>query len=159
MLSKILTILRKISKIIAENDDQSQVLDEIVKVLSKNLDADVCSIYVYDDEESELLLTATCGLNPDLVGKVRLKPGRGDNRHRLQGRRDHKHCKSGKTSQIQVRERFWRGKVQVVPCRSPDSRGEMRGCFESSEYWQYAFLSFNYGRGQVCLHADSQSYH
>ncbi len=77
MLSKILTILRKISKIIAENDDQSQVLDEIVKVLSKNLDSEVCSIYVYDDEENDLLLTATCGLNQDLVGKVRLKPGEG----------------------------------------------------------------------------------
>ena len=32
MLSKILTILRKISKIIAENDDQALVLEEIVKV-------------------------------------------------------------------------------------------------------------------------------
>ncbi len=77
MLSKILTILRKISKIIAENDDQVLVFDEIVKVLSKNLDAEVCSIYVYDDKENELILTATCGLNPNLVGKVKLKPGEG----------------------------------------------------------------------------------
>ncbi len=77
MLSKILTILRKISKIIAENDDQAQVLDEIVKVLSKNLDAEVCSIYIYDEEANELVLSATCGLNSDLVGKVRLKPGEG----------------------------------------------------------------------------------
>jgi phosphotransferase system enzyme I (PtsP) len=77
MLSKILIILRKISKVIAENDDQSQVLDEIVKVLSKNLDAEACTIYVFDDEENELVLTATCGLNPELVGKIRLKPGEG----------------------------------------------------------------------------------
>ncbi|MFA6567129.1 MAG: phosphoenolpyruvate--protein phosphotransferase [Victivallales bacterium] len=77
MLSKILIILRKISKIIAENDDQSLVLGEIVKVLSKNLDAEVCSIYVYDEEENELVLTATYGLNQDIVGKVRLKPGEG----------------------------------------------------------------------------------
>jgi phosphotransferase system enzyme I (PtsP) len=77
MLSKILTILRKISKIIAENDDQAQVFDEIVKVLSKNLDSDVCSIYVYDDVKNELILTATCGLNHELVGKFSLKPGEG----------------------------------------------------------------------------------
>ncbi|MCX6986303.1 MAG: GAF domain-containing protein, partial [Lentisphaerae bacterium] len=69
--------MRKISKIIAENDDQALVLEEIVKVLSKNLDAEVCSIYVYDDKENELVLTATSGLNPELVGKVRLKPGEG----------------------------------------------------------------------------------
>ena len=77
MLSKVLTILRKISKIIAENDDQAAVLEEIVKVLSRNLDSDVCSIYVYDDDKDHLVLTATCGLNADLIGKVKLKPGEG----------------------------------------------------------------------------------
>ncbi len=77
MLSKVLTILRKISKIIAENDDQAMVLDEIVKVLAKNLDTDVCSIYVYDDEKSCLNLSATYGLNRELIGKLRLKPGEG----------------------------------------------------------------------------------
>ena len=77
MLSKVLTILRKISKIIAENEDQAMVLDEIVKVLAKNLESDVCSIYVYDDEKEQLLLTATCGLNTDLIGKVKLKTGEG----------------------------------------------------------------------------------
>ncbi len=77
MLSKVLTILRKISKIIAENDDQTIILDEIVKVLSKNLDSEVCSIYVYDDDKDQLVLTATCGLNPDMIGRLKLKVGEG----------------------------------------------------------------------------------
>ncbi|HBC88824.1 MAG TPA: phosphoenolpyruvate--protein phosphotransferase [Lentisphaeria bacterium] len=77
MLSKVLTILRRISKIIAENDDQALILDEIVKVLAKNLDSEVCSIYVFNDDREQLVLTATFGLNKDLIGKLKLKPGEG----------------------------------------------------------------------------------
>ncbi len=37
----------------------------------------VCSIYLYDPQEQELVLRATKGLNPESVGRVRLKLGQG----------------------------------------------------------------------------------
>jgi phosphotransferase system enzyme I (PtsP) len=39
--------------------------------------ADVCSIYLYDEEREELILKATKGLNPDSIENVRLKLGEG----------------------------------------------------------------------------------
>lgn len=39
--------------------------------------AAVCSVYLYDEEAEELVLSATKGLNPDSVGKTRLKIGEG----------------------------------------------------------------------------------
>ena len=39
--------------------------------------ADVCSIYLYDDDLNELVLRATQGLNAEHVGAIRLKLGEG----------------------------------------------------------------------------------
>lgn len=52
-------------------------LDSTVKLVSRHLAADVCSIYLYDEASEELVLRATVGLNPRAVGRVRMKPGEG----------------------------------------------------------------------------------
>ncbi|WP_373501415.1 phosphoenolpyruvate--protein phosphotransferase [Desulfococcus sp.] len=52
-------------------------LDSTVKLVSRHLAADVCSIYLYDETSEELVLKATVGLNPRAVGRVRMKPGEG----------------------------------------------------------------------------------
>ena len=77
MQSTALQILKSISEVIAANDDLGNVLSEIVCILAKNLDADVCSVYVYHEDPDELVLAATCGLNIKSIGKIRLKPGVG----------------------------------------------------------------------------------
>jgi phosphotransferase system enzyme I (PtsP) len=48
-----------------------------VKVLRNSFNADACSIYEYNAEREELIMTATDGLNPKSVNKVALKPGDG----------------------------------------------------------------------------------
>jgi phosphotransferase system enzyme I (PtsP) len=52
-------------------------LRKIVEMTAQHMHADVCSIYIYYEENQELVLKATKGLNPDSIGKVRLKLGEG----------------------------------------------------------------------------------
>lgn len=57
--------------------DMEGFLQRVVEMVAVHLDADVCSIYMYDEDSLELVLKATKGLNPDSVGKIRMKPGEG----------------------------------------------------------------------------------
>ena len=52
-------------------------LQRAVEMVAGYLDADVCSIYLYDEPTEELYLAATKGLNPQAVGRVRMKVGEG----------------------------------------------------------------------------------
>ncbi|HQJ08635.1 MAG TPA: phosphoenolpyruvate--protein phosphotransferase, partial [Deltaproteobacteria bacterium] len=52
-------------------------LQRAVEMVARYLNADVCSIYLYDEPSGELYLAATTGLNPEAVGKVRMKIGEG----------------------------------------------------------------------------------
>ncbi len=52
-------------------------LDKIVIKISEFMNSDVCSIYIYNDNEQTLILTATKGLNKKSIGKIKLKPGEG----------------------------------------------------------------------------------
>ena len=53
------------------------LLNNIVVMVSKYMQADVCSIYIYDDAKGELVLRANTGLKPEVVGKIKLKSGEG----------------------------------------------------------------------------------
>jgi phosphotransferase system, enzyme I, PtsP len=52
-------------------------LPRAVEMVARYLDADVCSIYLYDEPSGELYLAATTGLNPEAVNKIRMKVGEG----------------------------------------------------------------------------------
>ncbi len=52
-------------------------LNEIVEMIARHMKCPVCSIYIYYEETDELVLKATKGLNPDSIGKVRMKLGEG----------------------------------------------------------------------------------
>ena len=53
------------------------LLNNIVVMISKYMQADVCSIYIYDDAKGELVLRANTGLKPEVIGKIKLKSGVG----------------------------------------------------------------------------------
>jgi phosphotransferase system, enzyme I, PtsP len=53
------------------------LLNKAVEMVAERTQSAVCSIYLYNPERKELTLRATRGLNPDSVGRVRLKLGRG----------------------------------------------------------------------------------
>ena len=52
-------------------------LAKAVSTVAWHMRAAVCSIYLYQTETQELVLRANQGLNPDLVGRLRLKIGEG----------------------------------------------------------------------------------
>ncbi|MBN2801477.1 MAG: phosphoenolpyruvate--protein phosphotransferase [Deltaproteobacteria bacterium] len=77
MIDKLLQILKEISEIITQNNDLFAVQSQIAPILAKGLNADVCSIYTYDEKINRLVLTATYGLNPQAVNNVSMAPGEG----------------------------------------------------------------------------------
>ncbi len=67
-----LQTLRRIVQEVNSTRDLSQVLEIIVRRVKKAINADVCSIYLLDDNHTRFTLMATDGLNVDLVGKVEM---------------------------------------------------------------------------------------
>ena len=52
-------------------------LQTVVSTVAFHMNAAVCSVYLLDEPAGDLVLTANQGLNPDLVGHLRLKVGEG----------------------------------------------------------------------------------
>ena len=52
-------------------------LQTVVSIVAYHMRSAVCSVYLYDEKSMELVLTATQGLSPESIGKVRLKLGEG----------------------------------------------------------------------------------
>lgn len=52
-------------------------LQQTVEMVAKHLETDVCSIYIYDEDEKLLVLKATEGLHPEVNEKINLKLGKG----------------------------------------------------------------------------------
>jgi phosphotransferase system enzyme I (PtsP) len=74
-------------KIISDSDELAALftnaanlnalLQNIVEKIATYMDADVCSLYLFDDDTQKLTLKASKGLRSGFIGKVRLKPGEG----------------------------------------------------------------------------------
>ena len=69
--------LSELADLIVERSNIERFLDRTVRMVARHLKADVCSIYLYDESNRELVLRATVGLNPKAVGRVRMKPDEG----------------------------------------------------------------------------------
>ncbi|MEE9519547.1 MAG: hypothetical protein V3V93_04720, partial [bacterium] len=72
-----LEIVGEVAKIANSTMDLQERLDGIVEMLGERFHADVCAIVLLDEETDDLVLQATTGLNPEAVGRVRLKQGVG----------------------------------------------------------------------------------
>jgi len=60
----------ELSDLFREKSDVRGFLLKVVKTVSSHMKSDVCSIYLYDEYLDRLILEATAGLNPDLIGKL-----------------------------------------------------------------------------------------
>lgn len=72
-----LQTLRRIVQEVNSTRDLSHVLEIIVQRVKKAISADVCSIYLFDNDEEKFTLMATDGLNEKLVGHVQMAYGSG----------------------------------------------------------------------------------
>ena len=61
----------------SRSHDLAETLANVADLVAKRLDADVCSIYLTDADLNTLNLSATIGLDPESVGRVRLSIGEG----------------------------------------------------------------------------------
>ena len=57
--------------------DRKELLQQVVSSVAKHMMADVCSIYIYEEESRELSLRATQGLSMGAIGTVKLGLGEG----------------------------------------------------------------------------------
>ncbi len=68
-----LDILRRIVQEVNLANNLEQALNIIVNRVKNITNVDVCSVFLINEHDNEYVLMATDGLNPDAVGKVRLK--------------------------------------------------------------------------------------
>jgi phosphotransferase system enzyme I (PtsP) len=67
----------ELAALLTGSENIESFLQHTVTMVSGHLGADVCSIYLFEEQSKELILKATIGLNPKAVGRIRMKPGEG----------------------------------------------------------------------------------
>ncbi len=67
---ELICTIGELSELFREKSDVRGFLNRVVTTVSSHMKADVCSIYLYDEYLERLILEATQGLNPSLVGKL-----------------------------------------------------------------------------------------
>jgi len=72
-----LRTLEDISTLILHSHDMQETLDNIVNLVAKRMESDVCSIYLLDDDGETLRLQSTRGLSRASVGKITMKTSEG----------------------------------------------------------------------------------
>jgi phosphotransferase system enzyme I (PtsP) len=66
-----------LANVIAGTADIEKFLQQTVEIVACHLNAQVGSIYLFNESSDELVLEATMGLNPAAVGKIRMRPNEG----------------------------------------------------------------------------------
>jgi phosphotransferase system enzyme I (PtsP) len=74
---RLLYDISQLNNLFRESANIQSLLDKTVAMVASHTRSDVCSVYLYNNENRELVLRATRGLNPDSVGKIKLKLGQG----------------------------------------------------------------------------------
>jgi phosphotransferase system enzyme I (PtsP) len=69
--------ISQLNELFRDSTSIQSLLDKTVAMVASHTNSDVCSVYLYNNENHELVLRATRGLNPDSVGRVKLKLGQG----------------------------------------------------------------------------------
>ena len=72
-----LSFLVRLAQAAASTQRPDELLDLIIRETTSAIGTDVCSLYLVTPPGRELLLTATNGLNENMVGKVKMKVGEG----------------------------------------------------------------------------------
>ncbi len=65
--------LEEISRLVSHNGRPTKTLDNIVELIQRRFQTDVCSVYLLEPDRANLVLAATVGLRSDSVGRVRMR--------------------------------------------------------------------------------------
>jgi len=69
--------LHRVSAAIAEADDMDQMLGVVAEVAVSVTGTEACFIYLFDESRGELVMRAAYGVDPSVVGKLRLRASEG----------------------------------------------------------------------------------
>jgi glycogen phosphorylase len=69
----LLWTLDEIGRLVSQSGDPSETLTNVVLLIQKRFQTDVCSVYLLEPDRASLVLAATIGLRPDSVGRVRMR--------------------------------------------------------------------------------------
>ena len=64
--------LEEVSRLVSGSGNASETLTNIVNLIRRRFDTDVCSVYLLEPDRANLVLAATIGLRPESVGRVRM---------------------------------------------------------------------------------------
>ncbi len=67
----------ELANLFRQGQDIRGFLLQVVQIVSHHMQSDVCSIFLYNEQKDHLVLEATAGLNPDMVGQLTLLSGEG----------------------------------------------------------------------------------
>jgi starch phosphorylase len=62
----------EISELVSKHRDPAETLDNIVQLIKRRFETDVCSVYLLEPDRANLVLAATVGLRPESVRRVRM---------------------------------------------------------------------------------------
>lgn len=68
----LLWTLEEISRVVSRSGNASETLSNIVLLIRRRFQTDVCSVYLLEPDRANLVLAATIGLRPDSVGRIRM---------------------------------------------------------------------------------------
>ncbi|MGD1969063.1 MAG: phosphoenolpyruvate--protein phosphotransferase [Desulfobacterales bacterium] len=69
--------ISELATLLTASEDIEIFFQHTVEMITRHMNADVCSIYLFDEMSKDLVLDATKGLNPAAIGTVRMKIGEG----------------------------------------------------------------------------------
>src|SRR5438105_140477 len=75
--SFLLLTLEEISQLVSHSHHPGETLSNIVRLIQGRFHTDVCSVYLLEPAQGELVLGATIGLKPESVGRVRMRLNEG----------------------------------------------------------------------------------
>ena len=67
--------IKELAGLFEKSRSLSDFLQTVVSVVAFHMKSAICSVYLLDEQENDLVLTANQGLNTDLVGRFRLRMG------------------------------------------------------------------------------------
>ena len=71
--TKLICDVGEITDLFHDSPNMEEFLQKITVMVTRHMECEVCSIYLYYADQQELVLKATKGLNPDSVNKVRMR--------------------------------------------------------------------------------------
>src|SRR5258706_6871305 len=75
--ASLLWTLEEISHLVSHSGNPAETLANIVRLIQRRFETDVCSVYLLEADRSTLVLAATVGLRQESIGRVRMRLNEG----------------------------------------------------------------------------------